>query len=168
MKLSTRSRYGVRLMTRLALNHGKGATLMRDISRIEGISEKYLGQIIIPLRGAGLVSGRRGAGGGYTLSRAPSEITVRDVVEVLEGDISLVPCTGDPSACSRRGACAATEVWQKLAGPWRLDAERLEQVAHERALEDLEPEIGRILRGEQRGRILLNLGDRVRDGALLP
>ena len=116
MKLSTRSRYGVRLMTRLALNHGKGATLMRDISRVEGISEKYLGQIIIPLRGAGLVSGRRGAGGGYTLSRAPSEITVRDVVEVLEGDISLVPCTGDPSACSRRGACAATEVWQKLAG----------------------------------------------------
>ena len=68
MRLSTRSRYGVRLMTRLALNHGKGATLMRDISRVEGISEKYLGQIIIPLRGAGLVSGRRGAGGGYTLS----------------------------------------------------------------------------------------------------
>ena len=116
MKLSTRSRYGVRLMTRLALNHGKGATLMSDISRLEGISEKYLGQIIIPLRGAGLVSGRRGAGGGYTLSRTPSEITVRDVVEVLEGDISLVPCTGDPAACSRSGACAATEVWQKLAG----------------------------------------------------
>ena len=131
MKLSTRSRYGVRLMTRLALNHGKGATLMRDISRVEGISEKYLGQIIIPLRGAGLVSGRRGAGGGYTLSRAPSEITVRDVVEVLEGDISLVPCTGDPSACSRRGACAATDVWQKLAGDMSrvLDSYTLKDLA---------------------------------------
>ncbi len=115
MKLSTRSRYGVRLMTRLALNHGKGATLMRDISRLEGISEKYLGQIIIPLRGAGLVAGRRGAGGGYTLTRKPSEITVRDIVEVLEGDISPVPCSVDPDACSRSGACAATVVWQRLA-----------------------------------------------------
>jgi Rrf2 family transcriptional regulator, cysteine metabolism repressor len=115
MKLSTRSRYGVRLMTRLAMNHGKGAVLMKDISRREAISEKYLGQIIIPLRGAGLVSGRRGAGGGYTLTREPSEITVRDIVEVLEGDISLVPCAGDPDACSRRGTCAATMVWQKLA-----------------------------------------------------
>ena len=143
MKLSTRSRYGVRLMTRLALNHGKGATLMRDISRVEGISEKYLGQIIIPLRGAGLVSGRRGAGGGYTLSRAPSEITVRDVVEVLEGDISLVPCTGDPAACSRRGACAATEVWQKLAGDMSrvLDSYTLKDLAaaaRRKAAEDRE------------------------------
>ncbi|OHD72669.1 MAG: hypothetical protein A2177_10705 [Spirochaetes bacterium RBG_13_68_11] len=115
MKLSTRSRYGVRLMARLAINHGKGATLMKDISRLEGISEKYLGQIIIPLRGAGLVSGRRGAGGGYTLNRKPSDITIRDIVEVLEGDISLVPCVGDPAACSRMGACAATAVWQRMA-----------------------------------------------------
>jgi Rrf2 family protein len=115
MKLSTRSRYGVRLMTRLALNHGRGATLMRDISRLEGISEKYLGQIIIPLRGAGLVAGRRGAGGGYTLTRKPSEITVRDIVEVLEGEISPVPCSCDPEACSRMGVCAATVVWQRLA-----------------------------------------------------
>jgi len=115
MKLSTRSRYGVRLMTRLAMNHAKGAVLMKDISRLEGISEKYLGQIIIPLRGAGLVTGRRGAGGGYTLNRKPSDITVRDIVEVLEGDISLVPCIGDPESCSRMGACAATNVWKRLA-----------------------------------------------------
>jgi Rrf2 family protein len=133
VKLSTRSRYGVRLMTRLALNHGRGATLMREISRLEGISEKYLGQIIIPLRGAGLVSGRRGAGGGYTLARKPSEISVRDVVEVLEGDISLVPCTGDPEVCSRRGACAATVVWQRLAeGMSRvLDSYSLKDLADE-------------------------------------
>jgi len=115
MKLTTRSRYGVRLMTRLAMNHGKGAVLMKDISRLEGISEKYLGQIIIPLRGAGLVTGRRGAGGGYTLTRMPAAVTVRDIVEVLEGDISLVPCVGDPDACSRMGACAATAVWKRLA-----------------------------------------------------
>ena len=115
MKLSTRSRYGVRLMTRLAMNHARGAVLMKDIARLEGISEKYLGQIIIPLRGAGLVSGRRGAGGGYTLNRKPADITVRDIVEVLEGDISLVPCVGDPASCPRVGACAATAVWKRLA-----------------------------------------------------
>jgi Rrf2 family protein len=133
VKLSTRSRYGVRLMTRLAMHHGKGAVLMKDISRLEGISEKYLGQIIIPLRGAGLVSGRRGAGGGYTLCRAPAEVTVKDIVEVLEGDISLVPCAGDPAACSRRGACAATAVWQKLAaGVGRvLDSYTLADLAEE-------------------------------------
>jgi Rrf2 family cysteine metabolism transcriptional repressor len=115
MKLSTRSRYGVRLMTRLAMNAGRGSTLMRDISRLEGISEKYLGQIIIPLRGAGLVAGRRGSGGGYTLTRPPAEVTVKDIVEVLEGEIAPVPCVGNLEACDRSGACAATEVWQRLA-----------------------------------------------------
>jgi len=133
VKLSTRSRYGVRMMTRLAMSHGKGAVLMKDISRLEAISEKYLGQIIIPLRGAGLVTGRRGAGGGYTLTREPSAITVKDIVEVLEGDISLVPCAGDPGACSRRGACAATEVWEKLAADVArvLDSFTLEDLADE-------------------------------------
>jgi Rrf2 family protein len=131
MKLSTRSRYGVRLMTRLAMHHGRGAVLMKDISRLEGISEKYLGQIIIPLRGAGLVAGRRGAGGGYTLTRAPSEVTVRDIVEVLEGDLSLVPCTGDPRTCSRRSSCAAASVWQRLADDLSrtLEAYTLEDLA---------------------------------------
>jgi Rrf2 family protein len=133
MKLSTRSRYGVRLMARLALHYGMGAVLMRDISRQEGISEKYLGQIIIPRRGAGLVAGRRGAGGGYTLTRPPSEITVKDIVEVLEGDISIVPCAGHPDACSRKGACAATEVWEKLAGDVALvlDSYTLQDLADE-------------------------------------
>jgi len=115
MKLSTRSRYGVRLMTRLAMSHGAGPVLMKDISRREGISEKYLGQIIIPLRKAGLVTGRRGAGGGYTLARVPSEISVRDIVEVLETEVSIVPCAGDPRACAHSGVCAATDVWQRLA-----------------------------------------------------
>lgn len=133
MKLSTRSRYGVRLMVRLAMDHGKGAVLMKDISRLEGISEKYLGQIIIPLRGAGLVSGRRGANGGYTLTRAPAKITVRDIVTVLEGDISLVPCARDAAACRRRSACAATAVWQRLAEDVRrvLDAYTLADLAEE-------------------------------------
>ncbi len=115
MKLSTRSRYGVRLMTRLAAGWGRGATLMRDIARAEGISAKYLGQIVIPLRGAGLVSGQRGSGGGYVLGRAPDQITLREIVEVLEGDLSVVPCTADPASCKRFETCGATTLWQQVA-----------------------------------------------------
>ena len=60
LQMSTRSRYGVRLMVALALNHGSGSSLLRDIARQEGISEKYLGQIVIPLKSAGLIAAHRG------------------------------------------------------------------------------------------------------------
>ncbi|MGZ6292050.1 MAG: RrF2 family transcriptional regulator, partial [Syntrophales bacterium] len=63
MKLSTRARYGVRLMVALALNYGKGLVFLKDIAKGENISEKYLSQIIIPLRGVGLVNSSRGAYG---------------------------------------------------------------------------------------------------------
>jgi Rrf2 family protein len=102
-------------MTALAMNYGNGITLMRDVSRGEDISEKYLGQIIIPLKSAGLVSSQRGAHGGYALARSPADITVRDVVEAIEGKIAPVPCVDDPGTCARASSCAATGVWKKLA-----------------------------------------------------
>jgi Rrf2 family protein len=98
----------------LAMNYGKGATLMKDVSRGEGISEKYLGQIIIPLRAAGLVTSQRGARGGYTLAAAPDAITVRNVVEAIDGKITPVPCVDAPSACPRSSSCVASRVWKKL------------------------------------------------------
>jgi Rrf2 family protein len=115
IQMSTRSRYGLRLMLALALNYGQGITLMKEVSRREGISEKYLGQIIIPLKNAGLVTSQRGAHGGYALSRPPEEITVRDVVVAIEGNITPVPCLEDPEACARVTSCVATRVWKKLA-----------------------------------------------------
>src|SRR5512137_2031028 len=95
LQMSTRSRYGVRLMVALAVNWGGGTSLLRDIARQEGISEKYLGQIIIPLKTAGMVTSHRGAHGGYSLGRPPRDITVKDVVEAIEGKIAPVPCV-DP------------------------------------------------------------------------
>ena len=92
MKITTRSRYGVRLMLELARNFDKGQVLLKDIARNEEISEKYLSLIIIPLRTAGLVQSTRGAHGGYSLTRPPEEITLKDIVQVLEGGISLVDC----------------------------------------------------------------------------
>jgi len=115
MQVSTRSRYGLRLMVYLARAYGNGIALMREVSSAEGISEKYLGQIIIPLKNAGLVSSQRGSKGGYALARPPESITVKDVVEAIEGDVSPVPCVDDPEACARKSSCVAAMVWQKLA-----------------------------------------------------
>jgi Rrf2 family protein len=111
MKLSTRARYGVRIMVELALNYGRGPVFLKDISRRQSISEKYLSLIIIPLRGVGLVNSRRGAYGGYSLAKEPSQITMKEIVDVLEGDCSLVDCVKNPSACSRVPLCASHDIW---------------------------------------------------------
>ncbi len=121
LRMSTRGRYGVRLMVVLALNWGNGITLLKDVSRREDISVKYLGQIIIPLKNAGLVTSQRGSRGGYALGHPPDEITVRDVVEAIEGRITVAPCVDEPEAggggrgeCARATVCVATRVWRKL------------------------------------------------------
>ena len=115
LHMSTRGRYGVRLMVALALNYGNGITLLRDVSRREEISEKYLGQIIIPLKNAGLVTSQRGSRGGYALARPPESVTVKDVVEAIEGRIAAVFCVEDPDACARATSCVASRVWKKLS-----------------------------------------------------
>ncbi|MFB3924475.1 MAG: Rrf2 family transcriptional regulator [Syntrophales bacterium] len=115
MKLSTRARYGVRMMLALARNYGKGPVYLRDIAREEEISEKYLSLIIIPLRAVGLVNSTRGAHGGYNLARLPDQITLKEIVEVLEGNC-LVDCVKDPSICSRVPTCASRDVWAMVGG----------------------------------------------------
>ena len=114
MRISTRSRYGMRLMLELALNSGKGPIFLKDIARSQEISEKYLSQIIIPLKSAGLVNSFRGAHGGYVLKREPAQITLREIVEVLEGDFTLVECVGNPRVCDRAAQCVTQGVWFKV------------------------------------------------------
>ncbi len=116
MKLSTRARYGVRLMVALALSYGKGPVFLKDIAKGENISEKYLSLIIIPLRGIGLLNSSRGAYGGYSLARDPSQITMKEIVDVLEGDCSLVDCVKDPSTCPRVPICASHDIWAIIGG----------------------------------------------------
>src|SRR4030042_3558391 len=99
MRVSTRARYGLRLMVEVALNYEKGPILLKDISKNTGISEKYLSQIIIPLKGKGLIKTFSGAHSGYILSRAPSEIKLKEIVEILEGDLSLIDYVNNPSVC---------------------------------------------------------------------
>lgn len=115
MKLSTRSRYGLRLMLALARNYGNGNTFLKDIAREEEISEKYLSLIIIPLKGVGLINSVRGSSGGYALAKEPSQITLKDIVDVLEGDC-LVDCLKNPKACSKVSTCASRDIWALLGG----------------------------------------------------
>ena len=114
MKLSTRTRYGVRLMVALAQNYGKDPVFLKDIAKGENISEKYLSLIIIPLRGVNLVNSVRGAHGGYNLSKEPSQITLKEIVDVLEGECTLVECVKNPSSCERTSICATHDVWAMI------------------------------------------------------
>ena len=115
MKLSTRTRYGVRLMLSLAMKEGKGPIDLGGIARSQAISEKYLSQIIIPLKARGLVTTFRGAHGGYTLSRPASEITLKDIIEAIDGEISLVDCTINPEICQRNTDCVTRDIWCELS-----------------------------------------------------
>jgi Rrf2 family protein len=116
MKLSTRARYGVRLMVALAFNYDKGPVFLKDVAKGENISEKYLSLIIIPLRRIGLVNSIRGAHGGYLLAKDPSQITMKEIIDVLEGDCSLVDCVRNPSACPRVSICASHDIWEIIGG----------------------------------------------------
>ena len=114
MKLSTRVRYGVRLMVALAERSGQGPVFLKDIATEQGISEKYLSLIVISLRSAGLVFSARGANGGYTIARDPKTISLKEVVDVLEGETCLVDCVRDPLACNRTSLCASRDVWMRI------------------------------------------------------
>lgn len=114
MRLSTRSRYGTRLMLELALNYNKGNVLLKDIAKVEDISEKYLSHLVIPLKASGLISSSRGAHGGYRLAKSPSLITIKDIVQTLEGNLSPVECVKNPSVCGRVSDCVTRDIWEML------------------------------------------------------
>ncbi|MFA5363499.1 MAG: Rrf2 family transcriptional regulator, partial [Candidatus Omnitrophota bacterium] len=115
IKLSTKGRYGVRIMLDLALHFGQGAVFLKDIAQRQDISEKYLWQLIYSLKNAGLISSTRGAHGGYVLTKPPEEITLKEIVSVLEGPDCLVDCVRDSSSCKRSQECIAREIWEEVA-----------------------------------------------------
>jgi Rrf2 family protein len=115
LRLPTKARYGMRAILELALHYDTGEpVLMRDIAARRGLPEKYLEQVLIPLRNAGLVRSVRGARGGYLLTRDPSEMTLLAIVEACIGDVTMVDCTDDPGYCSRVDSCATFVVWKEL------------------------------------------------------
>jgi Rrf2 family protein len=114
MKLSTRARYGVRVMISLAERFGEGPVFLKDIAAEQGLSEKYLSLIVIPLRAAGLVVSTRGAYGGYALSKPPKSIFLKEIVDILDGEPCLVDCVKEPSTCSRTDICPTRDIWRTV------------------------------------------------------
>lgn len=115
MKLSTRSRYGTRLMLDMAQHHGEGPIQLGDIAKRQGISLKYLEQIIIPLKRAKFIKSVRGPKGGHLLAKSPKEINMAQIVRLLEGSLSIMECLYHPEACDRSETCLTRQVWREAA-----------------------------------------------------
>lgn len=115
MKISTKGRYALRLMLDLALNDGEELIRIKDISKRQGISEKYLEQIISYLKKAGYVKSLRGAQGGYRLSMEPKEYSVGMILRLTEGSMAPVGCLGEEKeSCERVDSCTTIRLWAML------------------------------------------------------
>jgi Rrf2 family iron-sulfur cluster assembly transcriptional regulator len=115
MKLSTKSRYGTRMIMDLAQHYGQGAIQLGEIANRQKVSIKYLEQIIRPLKKAGLVQSYRGAKGGHMLSNPPGQVTVGEVVALLEGGDTFVHCDQEPEGCNRVDSCVTRYIWMEAA-----------------------------------------------------
>ena len=131
MKLSTRSRYGLKAVVDLAVGYGGGPVALPYLASLQGISEAYLEQLLRSLKQSGVVDTARGAQGGYSLSRPPSEISVQDVLRVLEGSTAVVDCVGtDTGGCENACTCSARPLFLKLQS-------RINAVLEDTTIQDL-------------------------------
>ncbi len=114
MRLTAKSEYGLLAMIDLACRAQDGPVSAREVSERQAVPPKYLEQLFVALRKAGLVSAVRGARGGFVLDRPAAEITVLDIVEALEGPLKPTVCDAERAAvCGKGGACAAAGVWDQ-------------------------------------------------------
>lgn len=115
MKISTKGRYAVRVMLDLALHNTGECIKVKDISARQGVSEKYLEQIISILNKAGFVKSVRGAQGGYRIAREPEEYTVGMILRLTEGSLAPVACLEENADdCDRVDTCETLAVWKDL------------------------------------------------------
>lgn len=114
MKLSTRTRYGIRAMLELAGNHGEGPLQIKVIANRQDISIKYLEQLMAMLRSGGFVRSIRGSKGGYMLSKVPAQIKLDELFTCLEGPVVTVECIEDENYCARAADCVTRQVWAQV------------------------------------------------------
>jgi len=114
MKLSTRTRYGLRAILELAAHYNEGPVQIKVIALRQAISVKYLEQLMAILKSAGFITSIRGAKGGYILAKKPNQIRLNDVFTALEGPVSTVECVQDKSYCVRVADCMARQVWLQV------------------------------------------------------
>jgi Rrf2 family iron-sulfur cluster assembly transcriptional regulator len=121
VKVSTRGDYASRALLSLALHDEVGPTSVRDIAERTGLPQPYLEQILLALKGAGLVQSKRGVGGGYVLARPPAEITLGQIVAAVDGPI-VAGDFGEPhtnGACDHEGQCVLLGVWADVGRAMR-------------------------------------------------
>lgn len=135
MRLSTRGRYAARIMVYMGTKADRNPVTKQEIAEAESISVDYVGQILVKLRTAGLVSSFRGKKGGFVLARDPATVTLADVVKATEGPIALAPCREGP--CRREAMCAMQPVWKRA-----IDA--VEKILEETRLQDVIEQAKRI------------------------
>lgn len=114
MKLSTRTRYGMRAIIELAQYEGKRPLQLKAIAERQDISVKYLEQLMSLLRSAGFVRSVRGSKGGYVLGRPADQIRLDEIFRCLEGPVTTTECTEDESYCARSSDCVARDVWKRV------------------------------------------------------
>ena len=119
MRLSTKSRYGLRALFDIAYNSGTLPAQIQDISRRQQISPRYLEQIFQSLKKAGILTSKRGPQGGYMLARSPETITLKEIIQATEGDLVLVECNSTKrkkkGECTFDGACVTQTIWQEAS-----------------------------------------------------
>lgn len=114
MKLSTKGKYGLKAMFELANSSVNGPVSLKYIAKQQNISDQYLEQIFSSLKKAGLVKSVRGAQGGYMLSKSARDITVADILKVLEGNMAFTECLLDSEACENFDSCSTRYVWEQI------------------------------------------------------
>lgn len=117
MLVSTKGRYALRVMIDLAEHRQDGRTPLKKIAARQGISEKYLENILSALVRHGMLSGLRGKGGGYCLTREPEEFSIGEILRLTEGSLRPVTCLeGGHGGCERASVCRTIGVWRELDG----------------------------------------------------
>ncbi|MBV8195265.1 MAG: Rrf2 family transcriptional regulator [Candidatus Dormibacteraeota bacterium] len=117
MRVSSKAHYGLRMMTEFARAYGHGPMSIAEVARTEHLPVAYLEQLAAQLRRGGLVQSTRGVHGGYSLARAPEQISVLDIVRIVEGEVAPVECVSEDyvtGSCMREGACASRGLWHRL------------------------------------------------------
>ena len=115
MRISTKGRYALRMMVDLAEHREEGYISLKDIAERQGISKKYLEQIVAVFHQSDLIRANRGSMGGYMLAKTPSNCTVGEILRLTEGSLSPVACVDAPAECGRSADCPTLLVWKGLS-----------------------------------------------------
>ena len=116
MKISTKGRYGVRILADIAAHQNGAPRLIREISESQKLSQKYVSRLVLALKKGGFIKSIRGARGGYILAKNPNDMNLLEVLEAMEGPISLAKCVLNPKKCKESAHCVTRNVWCALNG----------------------------------------------------